>query len=136
MTYRVTNAKVQNPQVCYVSNSKSEARTVTIPKTVTINGVKYKVTSIGDDAFKSNVNLTTLTIGANVTSIGSKAFYKCKKLSTVKINTKKLGTIGDKAFYGIQNKALFSAYRSKLKSYQSKLKNSGINTTIRLKAIG
>lgn len=136
VTYRVTNAKVQNPQVCYVSNSKSEARTVTIPKTVTINGVKYKVTSIGDDAFKSNVNLTTLTIGANVTSIGSKAFYKCKKLSTVKINTKKLGTIGDKAFYGIQNKALFSAYRSKLKSYQSKLKNSGINTTIRLKAIG
>ncbi len=136
VTYRVTNAKVQNPQVCYVSNSMSEARTVTIPKTVTINGVKYKVTSIGDDAFKSNVNLTTLTIGANVTSIGSKAFYKCKKLSTVKLNTKKLGTIGDKAFYGIQNKALFSAYRSKLKSYQSKLKNSGINTTIRLKAIG
>ncbi len=136
VTYRVTSAKVQNPQVCYVSNTASEARTVSIPKTVKISGVTYKVTSIGDDAFKSNTNLTTLTIGANVTSIGSKAFCKCKKLSTVKITSKKLSTIGDKAFYGIKNNALFSAYRSKLKSYQSKLKKSGINTTIRLKAIG
>lgn len=136
VTYRVTNANVQNPRVCYVSNSNAEARTISIPKTVTVNGVKYSVSSIGDEAFESNTNLTTLTIGANVSSIGSRAFYRCKKLSSVKISSKKLGTIGDKAFYGIQNNALFSAYRSKLKSYQSKLKSSGINTTIRLKAIG
>ena len=37
--------------------------------------------------------------------------------------------IGSKAFYGIKNNALFYAYRSKLKSYRSKIKNSGINTT-------
>ena len=136
VTYRVTNANVQNPAVCYVSNSNTEAHTVVIPKTVTINGVKYRVASIGDEAFKSSANLTTLTIGANVTSIGAKAFFRCKKLSTVKITSKKLGTIGDKAFYGIRNNAVFSAYRSKLTNYQSKLKSSGINTTIRLKAIG
>lgn len=136
VTYRVTSANVQNPRVCYVSNSNTEARTVTIPKTVTINGVKYKVVSIADNAFEDNANLTTLTIGANVTSIGIEAFCRCKKLSTVKITSKKLGTIGNKAFYGIRNNATFSAYRSKLTSYQSKLKKSGINTTIRLRAIG
>lgn len=135
VTYRVTSANVQNPKVSYVSNSNTQARTVTVPNTVTINGVKYKVVAIEDNAFQSNAYLTTLTIGTNVTSIGSKAFYKCKKLTTVKIKTKKLSTIGTKAFYGIKDKATFSAYRSKLKSYQKKIKASGINTTIRLKAI-
>ncbi len=135
VTYRVTSANVQNPKVSYVSNSNTGARTVTVPNTVTINGVKYKVTEIEDNAFSSNASLTTLTIGTNVTSIGTKAFYKCKKLTTVKIKTKKLSTIGTKAFYGIKNNATFSAYRSKLTTYQKKIKASGINTTIRLKAI-
>lgn len=135
VTYRVTSANVQSPKVSYVANSNTGARTVSVPNTVTINGVQYKVTAIEDNAFSANENLTTLTIGTNVTSIGTKAFYKCKKLTTVKIKTKKLSTIGTKAFYGIKNNATFSAYRSKLKSYQKKLKASGINTTIRLKAI-
>ncbi len=136
VTYRVTAANVQNPKVTYVSNSNATARTITIPKAVTIKGVKYKVTGIGEEAFKGNKTITTLTIGANVTTIGDKAFQNCKKLSTVKINTKNLSTIGEKAFYGIKNNATFSAYRSKLIAYQSKIKSSGINTTIRLRAIG
>lgn len=135
VTYRVTSSNVQNPKVTYVSNSNKTARTISIPATATIDGVKYKVTGIDDNAFKGNTKLTTLTIGSNVTSIGSKAFYKCKNLSKVKISSKKLSTIGSKAFYGIKNNAIFYAYRSKLTSYQPKIKKSGINTTIRLKAI-
>ena len=133
--YRVTSANVQNPKVAYVSNSNQTALTVTIPATVKIDGVTYKVTRIEDNAFKSNTKLTTLNIGANITAIGNKAFYKCKNLRKVKITSKKLSSIGTKAFYGIKNNATFYAYQSKLKSYQSKLKKSGINTTIRLKAI-
>ena len=133
--YRVTVSNPQDPRVCYVSNSNTAAKSISIPSTVTIDGVTYKVTRIEESAFASNENLTSVTIGANVISISSKAFYKCKKLSKVKINSKKLTSIGSKAFYGIKNNALFYAYRSKLTTYQSKIKKSGINTTIRLKAI-
>ena len=136
VVYRVTTSDPQDPRVRYVSNSDTAAKSVTIPSTVTINGVTYKVTRVDENAFASNTNLTSVTIGSNVMLISSKAFYKCKNLSRVKINSKKVTGIGSKAFYGIKNNALFYAYRSKLKSYQSKIKKSGINTTIRLKAIG
>lgn len=134
VTYRVTSSDVQNPKVCYESNSDTNATSVSIPSTVTIDKVKYKVTRVDTGAFQSNTKLKSLTIGSNVGAINSKAFYKCKNLSKVKIKSKRLSTIGSKAFYGIKNNAIFYAYRSKLKTYQSKIKKSGINTTIRLKA--
>lgn len=132
--YRVTTADPQDPRVRYLSNSNTALKSVTIPSTVTYNGVKYRVTRIDENAFESNTNLTSVTIGSNMVAIGSKAFYKCKNLSKVKINSKKLTSIGSKAFYGIKNNALFYAYRSKLTTYRSKIKKSGISTTIRLKA--
>lgn len=132
--YRVTTSDPQDPRVRYVSNSNTAATSITIPNTVTYEGVTYKVTRIDSSAFASNASLTSVTIGSNVIAIGSKAFYKCKKLVKVKIKSKQISTIGSKAFYGIKNNALFYAYRSKLTSYQSKIKKSGINTTIRLKA--
>lgn len=135
VTYRVTTSDPQDPKVRYVGNSNTAATSVSIPSTVTYNGVTYKVTRIADNAFASNTSLKSVTIGSNVVVIGSKAFYKCKNLSKVKINSKKITGISSKAFYGIKNNALFYAYRSKRTSYQSKIKKSGINTTIRLKAI-
>lgn len=137
VTYRVTSANVQNPKVEYVSNSNTAATSISVPNTVTVDGVTYKVTSIADAAVRDNVSLKSVTIGTNVTSIGAKAFCKCKNLSTVKIKSKKLTSIGDKAFYAIKNNAVFYAYRSKLTTYQKLIKNSGIKakTTIKLKAI-
>lgn len=135
VTYRVTSANVQDPKVAYVANSNMNATSITIPATVTIQDVKYKVTSIDDFVFRNNKIIKSVTIGANVTSIGKKAFCKCSSLSRVKINSKKLSTIGKRAFYGISKNSMFYAYSSKLKSYQSKIKKSGINTTIKLKAI-
>ena len=135
VVYRVTASDPQDPRVRYVSNSNTAATSIVIPSTVTIDGVQYKVTRVDENAFASNVNLRSVTIGSNVMTIGSKAFYKCKNLRRVKIGSKKLVGIGSKAFYGIKNNALFYAYRSKLKSYRSKIKNSGINTKIRLTAI-
>ena len=71
---------------------------VKIPNTITVNGKKYKVTSIGKAAFKGDSKLTKVTIGSNVKSIGANAFYGCKKLTTVTIG-KNVTKIGDKAFY-------------------------------------
>lgn len=133
--YSVTVSDPQNPRVKFVSYSNKSATSVSIPSTVAIGGVTYKVTRVADNAFDSNENLKSVTIGSNVIAISSRAFYKCKNLSKVTIKSKKLTSIGSKAFYGIKKNALFYAYRSKLKTYQSKIKKSGINTTIRLKAI-
>ena len=59
-----TNAKVE-----YIGSKASKATKIAIPKKVTYNGVKYKVTSIGKKAFAGNKKLKEVTISKNVTSI-------------------------------------------------------------------
>ena len=59
---------------------------VTIPSIVTDSeGVKHKVTSIGNAAFSACTKLTTITISDSVTSIGSAAFRACSNLTTITI---------------------------------------------------
>lgn len=71
---------------------------VTIPDMA--NG--YPVTSIGDIAFASCNNLTSVVIGTNVTSIGFDAFEFCTGLQTVTIPDS-VTNIGDSAFYSCIN---------------------------------
>lgn len=94
--YKVTKA---GSEVEYQNPSSSKASSVTIPATVKINGVTYKITSVTANAFKKNTKLTKVTIGSNVTSIGNNAFNGCKNLKTVTFG-KKLKTIGAGAFSG------------------------------------
>ena len=69
-----------------------------IPEIVTYKGVKYRVTSIGDQTFDHCRCLTTITIPNGVTSIGGEAFSFCESLTSVTIpNT--VTSIGKGAFY-------------------------------------
>ena len=45
--------------------------------TVVIEDYTFKVTSIAANAFKGDSDIKKLTIGANVTTIGKNAFFKC-----------------------------------------------------------
>ena len=56
------------------SNAYNYAGSIVIPETVNYNDVTYSVTSIGFNAFYSCPELTSVTIGSGVTSIGSYAF--------------------------------------------------------------
>ena len=58
---------------------------VTIPETVTYNGVTYMVTAIGKSAFVQCADLTSVTIPNSVTSIGNYAFTLCCSLTSVNI---------------------------------------------------
>ena len=58
---------------------------VTIPSSVTYNNVTYSVTSIGFQAFRDCIGLTSVTIPNSVTSIGSYVFYGCSGLTSVTI---------------------------------------------------
>lgn len=68
------------------------------PDIIVINGMKYKVTEIADNAFKNNRKLKKFKIGSNIIKIGKNAFYGCKKLKTVS-GGKNVEIIKDKAFY-------------------------------------
>ena len=57
------------------------------------------VTTIGDNAFYGCSGITTLNIPNSVTTIGSSAFRECKGLNSVTIGNN-VTSIGDNAFYG------------------------------------
>ena len=57
---------------------------VTIPATVTNEGIEYRVTAIGNYAFQYCENLTSVTIPESVTAIGKEAFYFCTGLTEFK----------------------------------------------------
>ena len=86
-------------EVTYIAPVNKKAKTITIPATIKVNGISCKVTKIADNAFKNNKNITKVTIGSNVKTIGKSTFYGCKKLKTVKIG-KSVTTIGASAFQG------------------------------------
>ena len=70
---------------------------VTIPETVTYEGITYLVTSIGEYAFYECSGLTSVTIPNSVTSIGDWAFSYCSGLTSVTIPNS-VSSIGDGAF--------------------------------------
>lgn len=87
----------------------------------------YTVTVIGDNAFKSAYNLTSVSLPETVTSVGSQAFANCIKLRNIQLPSSLLA-IGEKAFYyctSLQTIRLPSALRqigSKAFEYCLKLK--------------
>ncbi len=72
---------------------------VSIPATVTHDGVTYMVTAIDDNAFRDCPGLTSVSIGAYVTSIGNDAFMDCKSLTSVTLGDYVI-SLGSGAFDG------------------------------------
>ena len=128
--YKVTG----NNTVEYVKIT-SKAKNITIPSTITVNGVKYQVTSIAAKAFANNKKLTKVVIPASVRSIGKQAFSGCKNLKSIMIKTKYLTkkSVGAKAFKGIHAKATIKVPKKQKKAYQKMLKTKGIGKGVKVK---
>ena len=112
---KVEVTDVKKKEVEYKEPDGKKAKTVSIPATVKINGVTYKVTKIADNAFKNNKTVTKVTVGSNIKTIGKNAFYKCTKLKTVKIG-KNVTTIGSNAFKGCKKLKTIKITSTKLSS--------------------
>lgn len=129
-TYKVTES---GKEVEYVKSGSKSKKTEKIPATVTINGIRYTVTSVANNAFKNNKKVETVVIGKNVTKIGKKAFYGCKNLKKITIKSTKLKkkTIGAKAFTkaGSKNYSKLKVIVPKkcLKNYTKILKQKGLS---------
>lgn len=113
--YKVTKA---GAEVSLIKTNK-KAKRVTIPAVIKVNGVTYKVTSIGAKAFNGSKKLTKVTIGTNIKKISNNAFFKCKSLKMVTIKsvllTKK--TANKKAFKGISRKMVMKVPKKMKKVY-------------------
>ena len=68
---------VRNPDYSVYS-----MESLAIPATVTYNGVTYRVTTIGNNAF-FNSTIKSISGGGNITKIGLCAFYGCKSLTSI-----------------------------------------------------
>ena len=79
------------------SNQTAYTGSVIIPSMVRYGSSTYRVTEIGDDAFRSCSGLTSVTIPNSVTSIGKDAFSGCSGLTSVTIPNS-VTCIGDYAF--------------------------------------
>lgn len=83
-----------------------------------------KVTTVSDYAFSKCGKLSKVTIGKGIKKIGRHAFSYNKKLKTVTIRSRKLKSIGKKAFYK-SGKVKVKVHATKKKSYKKLLKKSG-----------
>ncbi len=77
---------------------------VSVPATLTYSGTTYKVTAIGDNAFRKCTSMTKVNIGSNVTTIGQYAFYN-SGLTTITIPDN-VTTIKSNAFASCSNLAI------------------------------
>ena len=100
-----------------------------IPDTIKVDGKKYPVTKIAVGAFSKCTKLKNVTIGKNVKTIGAKAFFKCKNLKKLVINSTKLSgkNVGKMAFKGTSSKITITIPTGKNTSYQELLRTKGIS---------
>ena len=76
-----------------ISSIKSNKTSVSVPKTVTVNGVKYTVRVIRANTFAKATKATKVSIPASVKSIQKNAFKGAKNLKTVRLNISKANQI-------------------------------------------
>lgn len=101
------------------SKANPKAKTVTIPNTIKVDGISYKVAEVGANAFKNNKKVKKVTIGANVVKIANKAFNKCPILRNVIIKTTLLTkkTASKKCFNKVHKKMVIKVPKKVKKSY-------------------
>lgn len=131
---KVTSSNQKNPTVAYVKTTNKKATKISIPDTVKINNITYKVTSIANKAFMGNKKIKTATTGKYVTSIGKYAFKNCTGLRTVNKKSKSFKKIGAYAFSGCKRLTKITLKSTKLtKSSVGKNALKGTNKKLVIK---
>ncbi len=75
-----------------------------------------KVTKIGENCFKNNVNISTVSLPQTITEIGSSAFSGCTALTKITIY-KSVKTIGENAFSNCNNLVIYCEENSEIHKY-------------------
>ncbi len=146
MKYKVTVDRADGAGTVTLTGTRKHKsdknfKSLKIGATIKIYGRIYKITAIGNKAFRNYKKLTSITIGNNVEIIGKesfsgctgvksvsvgkgtkkiqgKAFYNCKKLQKIKINSKVLSSVGSGAIKNIHKKAVIKVPSAKRNYYR------------------
>lgn len=134
LKYKISNADTSGKGTVVFTGATDKAarKTLTIPTTVKIGGKSFRVTAIGTSAMSGAKKLTTVKIGANIMTVGAKAFCGCSKLSNVTIFSTKLTTAktGANAFKGIHSNCRFKVPASRVSAYKKLLRAKGAGPKI------
>nr|MCR5100380.1 Ig-like domain-containing protein [Butyrivibrio sp.] len=151
-SYTVTS----DSTVTYEAPKNKNVKKVTIPNTVTIDGVTYDVTAIDGNAFKNCKKLKSVSIPSNIQTIGNNAFTNCSKLkkvtlpknvtkigkntfkgcsslSKIVIKSKNVSSIGKNAFKNISSNAVIDVPNNKIKAYKKLLKKAKLSSSVTVK---
>lgn len=69
-SYQVVSEDEKQPTVVYTAPADKNVKKITVPATITVGGITYKVESVAPDAFKNCRKLTSVKISAGVQKIG------------------------------------------------------------------
>ena len=130
--YRVTSNLVKNPTVTVVGYKNKKLAKVNVVSAVNYKKVNFKVTAIGNKAFKNQKKTKSIVIGKNVKTIGTQAFAGDSKVKKIKVKSTVLSKVGSKAFTGIDKKAIIKVPAKQLKSYKKMMKNKGQKKTVKI----
>lgn len=148
--YKITGSA----SVALAGLKSSKTTKVTIPGTVKIGGKIFKVTSvannalkrtkvtsvtvgnnvttIGTSAFESCEKLTKVTTGTGITKIEANAFKNCKKLDNITIKSVKLKSVGKNALKNIKATAQIKVPAKKLSAYRKLLQGKGQDSRVKI----
>lgn len=119
-----------------IVNSKATGKAKkTVAAKVKVKGVKYTVTAIGPNAFKSWKKVKTLILPSTVKTIKAKAFTGCKSLKTIILRNKKAAQVKKNAFKGLNTEKMTIKVKAKMtaknyKKLQANLRKAGFKGKI------
>lgn len=130
--YKVTDASAKNRTVTFMAPVKKTYSSFSVPSKVKIGNDTYKVTAVAKNAFRKNTKLTSVTIGLNVKTIGSYAFYGVSQLKSITIKSVKLTSAGKNVFKKTNAKMTVKVPKTKLADYKKLLKGKGLSSKAKI----
>ena len=120
-------------EVCVSGVTNKKLKNAVIRDYVLYNGIRYKVTAVGNGAFKGYKSLKKISLGSNITTIGKKAFAGCKQLKNIIIKSKMIKKVNAGAFKSINKKAVIKVPSSSKKIYKKLFKGKGQGKAVKIK---
>lgn len=136
-----TEYKVTGTKAVALTKPLSSAAKVSVPATITAGGITYKVAALAASAFAGS-KAKSINVGANVMTIGNKAFANCANLTSLTLGAA-VKTIGANVLSGSKKLTSVTVNSSKLtkasitnllKGTQVKTIKCGKNVTKKAKA--
>lgn len=104
--YYNLDVNTKTASVAYNNDSPYNG-SISIPSTISYNGITYKVSGIESSSFRDCSDLISISIGSNVTNIGNFAFNGCSGLTTVTVKNPLPVNIESSTFTNRSNVVLY-----------------------------